>query len=81
VPRKKIQLREVGGFLATLEEAGARDVRRAQVDPSGMVEIRWRLSPEDEARDVAVARAARTPIILSAIFAVVVIAALILAVY
>ena len=80
MPRKKVQLHEVGGFLATLEEAGATDVRRSKVDPRGVVEIRWRPSPEDEARELAVARAARTSIILSAIFAVVVMAALLMAV-
>ena len=80
MPRKKVRLREVAGLLATLEESGARDVYRAAPNPRGLVEVRWRLSPAEEAKAATVERAERTAILLSAAFAVVVIAVLLAAV-
>jgi len=80
MPRKKVKLHEVAGLLTALEEDGARDVRRAEVNARGLVEIRWRLSAEEVAKAVALERAERTAILLSAAFAVGVIAVLLLAV-
>jgi hypothetical protein len=77
MPRKKIHLREVAGFLAELEEAGARDVQLASVDARGRVEIRWEPSAEEEARVAAIERAGRTEILLSLVVALVVAAVLV----
>lgn len=76
MPQKKVQLREVAGFIDTLEESGARNVERGTVDPRGLVEVRWTLPQVEKERRAAVERAEYTAILFSAAFAVVVIVAL-----
>jgi len=72
--RRKIPYREVSEFVSELEDAGATAIRRAPVDVHGLVEIRWAESELEKEEYAAALRASRPAIILSAAFAALVIA-------
>lgn len=77
MPSKNIPQKELTGFLAALEKAGATRIRRSPVDVRGLIKVRWRGSLAEEEAYRAGAQAWKPVYVMSALFVALVIGLLV----
>lgn len=78
VNKRKLAQAEVASFIAELRQAGATEIRRKPADSKGRVEVRWGDSELAQQRHAAEMHAWRLPMILSGLFAAIVILVLVI---